>query len=84
MLARDAPGRLTMLECRFNKTTHHPKYNGCYLALACLRRLGVSPRPPRNETGGGDLWLLGYTRQGLGAKAQIWGNRKVGVRHHLH
>ena len=24
MLARDAPGRLTMLECRFNKTTHHP------------------------------------------------------------
>ena len=25
MLARDAPGRLTMLECRFNKTTHHPK-----------------------------------------------------------
>ena len=50
---------------------------GCYLDLACLRRLGVSPRPPRNETGGGDLWLLGYTRQGLGAKAQIWGNRKV-------
>ena len=27
--------------------------------------------------------VLGYTRQGLGAKAQIWGNRKVGVRHHL-
>ena len=49
----------------------------------CLRRLGVSPRPPRNRTGGGQLWLLGYTRQGLGAKAQIWGNRKVGVRHHL-
>ena len=23
----------------------------------CLRRLGVSPRPPRNGTGGGHLWL---------------------------
>ena len=35
-------------------------------------RLGVSPRTPQNGTGGGDLWLLNYTRQGLGAKAQIW------------
>ena len=30
-----------------------------------------------------DICGLGYTRQGLGARAQIWGNRKVGVRHHL-
>ena len=44
MLARDAPGRLTMLECRFNKTTHHPKRMVCRsmttaaLALVCVQR----------------------------------------------
>ena len=39
--------------------------------------------PPDPLEMGREADSCGYTRQGLGAKAQIWGNRKVGVRHHL-
>jgi hypothetical protein len=45
MLACDAPKRLTMLECRFNKTTHHP--SGAASASVAVSTHSWGPPYPR-------------------------------------
>ena len=62
-----------------------PRKTTCFFGMPALPpAAGGIPQTPSKWDG---RWtfvvVLGYTRQGLGAKAQIWGNRKVGVRHHL-